>query len=123
MQPDRRDAALLQDMVQFADEIRLLLERAGTNDYLADLATRRAIERCVELIGEAADHVSEGFQAVHPEIPWRDIVAQRHRLIHGYRNIDPERIRNVVENRLPELAGTLRALLPELPPDPEPESE
>ncbi|HEX6085799.1 MAG TPA: HepT-like ribonuclease domain-containing protein [Thermoanaerobaculia bacterium] len=121
MQPDRRDAALLHDMVQFADEIRLLVERAGSHDYLSDLATRRAIERCVELVGEAADHVSKEFQAAHPEIPWREVIAQRHRLIHGYRDIDPERIRNVVETRLPELARSLRQLLPQIPPDPEPE--
>ena len=123
MQPDRRDAALLLDMIQFADEIRLLVERAGTRDYLDDLATRRAIERCVELVGEAASRVSDAFQAAHPEVPWREIIAQRHRLIHGYRDIDPERIRNVVETHLPALAQHLRSLLPPIPPDPEPEIE
>jgi uncharacterized protein with HEPN domain len=121
MQPDGRDAALLLDMVQFADEIRTFVERAGVSDYLSDLATRRAIERCIELVGEAASHVSEPFQAAHPEIPWREIVAQRHRLIHGYRDVDPARIRNVVETRLPALREQLRALLPQIPPDPEPE--
>ncbi|HVE70839.1 MAG TPA: HepT-like ribonuclease domain-containing protein [Thermoanaerobaculia bacterium] len=122
MQPDRRDAALIADMVQFAEEVRILVQRIRPIDYLQDLATRRAIERCVELVGEAADHVSEGFQLAHPEIPWREIIAQRHRLIHGYRDIDPERTRNVVDRRLPMLVDGLRALLPASPPDPEPES-
>ena len=121
MQPDRRDAALLADMILFAGEVRLLVERAAPNDYLGDLATRRAIERCVELIGEAADHVSEAFRLAHPEIPWREIIAQRHRLIHGYRDVAPERIRNVVDRRIPQLVSQLRALLPPPPPDPEPE--
>ena len=121
MQPDRRDAALLLDMIEFADEIRVIVERAGDGDYLADLASRRAIERCVELVGEAASHVSESFQAAHAEVPWREIIAQRHRLIHGYRDVDPERIRNVVETRLPALREHLRSLLPQIPPDPEPE--
>jgi uncharacterized protein with HEPN domain len=107
--------------VQFADEVHVLVTRIAPNDYLQDLATRRAIERCVELIGEAADHVSETFRGSHPEIPWREIIAQRHRLIHGYRDIDPERIRNVVDRRLPALAEQVRALLPPVPPDPEPE--
>lgn len=121
MQPDRRDAALLSDMLQFAGEVQVLVARIAPQDYLQDLATRRAIERCVELIGEAADHVSEGFRNAHPEIPWREIIAQRHRLIHGYRDVDPERIRNVVDRRLPALVEQVRALLPPVPPDPEPE--
>lgn len=121
MRPDHRDAALLLDIVGFADEIQLLVQRAGSADFLADLATRRAIERCVELVGEAASHVSDAFQAAHPEIPWREIIAQRHRLIHGYRDIDPERIRNVVETRVPALAEQLRKLIPPIPPDPDPE--
>ncbi|HEX6096793.1 MAG TPA: HepT-like ribonuclease domain-containing protein [Thermoanaerobaculia bacterium] len=108
-------------MIQFAGEVRTLVERARPHDYLEDLATRRALERCVELVGEAASHVSEPFQLAHPEIPWREIVNQRHRLIHGYNDIDPERIRNVVDTRLPELVAQLRALLPPIPPDPEPE--
>jgi uncharacterized protein with HEPN domain len=96
---------------------------AARYDYLEDLATRRAIERCVELVGEAASHVSDGFQASHPEIPWREIIAQRHRLIHGYRDVDPERLRNVIESRLPALREQLQSLLPRIPPDPEPEAE
>ena len=39
MQPDRRDAALLLDMIQFAEEIGVLLARAPVDDYLSDLAT------------------------------------------------------------------------------------
>jgi uncharacterized protein with HEPN domain len=121
LQPDRRDAALLLDMMQFPDEVRQIVAGAGMTNYLADLATRRALERCVELIGEAASHVSDAFQAAHPEIPWREIIAQRHRLIHGYRDVDPERIRNVVESRVPALLHAIESLLPPVPADPEPE--
>jgi uncharacterized protein with HEPN domain len=121
LQPDRRDAALLADMIQFAEEVRILVERAQPNDYLEDLATHRALERCIELVGEAAAHVSKSFQGEHPEIPWQEIVNQRHRLIHGYSDINPERLRNVIDTRLPELVAQLRALLPPQPPDPDPE--
>jgi hypothetical protein len=43
MQPDRRDAALLADMLQFTEEVRVLIARVAPADYLDDLATRRAI--------------------------------------------------------------------------------
>ncbi len=48
------------------------------------------MERSVEIIGEAARRVSETFKKVHPEIPWRSIIAQRSVLTHKYGEIDQE---------------------------------
>lgn len=50
-----------------------------------------AIVRLLEVIGEAANGVSEEFRRDHPELPWQQMVATRNRLIHGYRDIDPSR--------------------------------
>jgi len=50
----------------------------------------RATERSVEIIGEAARHVSPEFIAAHPEIPWRQIIGQRNILAHEYGQIDHE---------------------------------
>ncbi len=33
-----------------------------------------AVERLIEVIGEAANRVSKDFQQNHPEMPWRKIV-------------------------------------------------
>jgi uncharacterized protein with HEPN domain len=118
MLPDKRDAAYLFDMLQFAEEARALaLDDAG------DLRSRRAIERTISLIGEAANNVSREFQRTHPDVPWSDIIGQRHWLIHGYREVDLKRVRDVAENRLPPLIEQLRAMLPEPPDDPDPEAE
>jgi len=44
-----------------------------------------AIVRLLEIVGEAAAHVSEPVRASLPAIPWRQITGARNRLIHGYR--------------------------------------
>ena len=57
---------------------------------------RGAVERHLEIIGEAANRVSPDFQANHPEIPWRRIIAQRHVIAHEYGEIKHELIWKVV---------------------------
>jgi uncharacterized protein with HEPN domain len=44
--------------------------------YTSDDLLRAAVERKVEIIGEAARGVSDVLKDAHPEIPWRKIVAQ-----------------------------------------------
>jgi len=74
-----------------------------------------AVERCVEIIGEAACRLSDGFKASRPEIPWARIVGQRNVLAHEYREVQLERLWRVVREQLPALVASLEA---ELPPPP-----
>jgi uncharacterized protein with HEPN domain len=65
----------------------------------------------VEIAGEAANRVSEATQKAHPEIPWRQIIGTRHRLIHGYDTMDKDLLWNNVTGDFPPLAAQIRALL------------
>ena len=46
-------------------------------DYTQDKKLRLAVERALEIIGEAARRVSETYRQAHPEIPWLSIIAQK----------------------------------------------
>ena len=76
MLPEERDAAYLWDMLQAAEEVETMLENRDVVAFLDDLVLMRAVERGVEIIGEAARRVSQGFMEAHPEIPWRTIIGQ-----------------------------------------------
>ena len=76
---------------------------------------RSAVERQIEIIGEAARRVSKDFQEAHPEIPWRPIQAQRHVLAHEYGEIKHDRIWRVADVHIPELILLLAPLVPEPP--------
>ena len=76
---------------------------------------RSAVERQIEIIGEAARRVSAAFQAAHTDIPWRPIQAQRHVLAHDYGEIRQERIWRVATMNIPELIQRLAPLLPSAP--------
>jgi uncharacterized protein with HEPN domain len=70
-----------------------------------------ALTRLLEIIGEAANRVSEDMQQQHPEIPWRQIVGLRHRLIHGYDAVDLDILWDIVRYDLPPLIAALEEIL------------
>ena len=70
-----------------------------------------ALVKAVEIIGEAATRVSTETRLECPEIPWQDIVAMRHRLTHGYYDIDLDIVWSTVTDDLPPLAAELERVL------------
>ena len=92
MASEERDAAYLWDMLEYARHCITLLANKSEHDWHYDLAVKLAIERSLELIGEAARKVSVTFRERHPEIPWRNIIGQRNILAHDYGQIDHARL-------------------------------
>jgi len=109
-EPD--DLSLLWDMLDAARKVQEFVAGKTFHDYSRDEVLQAAVERKIEIIGEAARRVSEGFQQAHPEIPWRGIVAQRHFLAHEYGEVRQEKLWRVVTVRIPELIAMLSPLLP-----------
>lgn len=109
---EKRDPAYLWDMLDAAKAIMAFATNRTFHDYQKDRMLRNAIERNMEIIGEAANRISERFQKSHTEIPWGSIIGQRNILIHEYGEIKDERIWAVVTNRIPELIQFLEPLLP-----------
>ena len=48
----------------------------------------RAIERALELVGEAANRVDAESTSVYPAIPWRGLIGLRNVIVHGYDRVD-----------------------------------
>jgi len=72
-----------------------------------------SLVRCIEIVGEAAAVVSAEGRRKLPDLPWADIVAMRNRLIHGYFQIDLDRVWDTVTDDLPPLITALREALGE----------
>ena len=112
---EKRDPAYLWDMLDAAKAIMAFATNRTFHDYQTDRMLRNAIERNMEIIGEAANRISDSFQKSHSEIPWKSIIGQRNILIHEYGEIKNERIWAVVAKRIPELIQFLEPLLPTNP--------
>jgi uncharacterized protein with HEPN domain len=114
MRPEDRDPAYLWDMLQAAREVGAMLDDYDLSAFLADRVMLRAIERSVEIIGEAARYVSSPYQDAHPEIPWREIIGQRNILAHEYGQIDHELLYKTAIDDIPKLIVQINKLLPPL---------
>jgi len=79
--------------------------------FLADVKTQWAVYSQIVLIGEAAGRVSVGFCNAHPELPWKEMTGMRHRLVHGYDDINWSRVWQSVQDDLPTLVSIVGGLL------------
>jgi len=70
-----------------------------------------ALVRLIEIIGEAGAKVSTEVQFQNAEIPWKEIVGTRNRLVHGYEDVDLDVVWQVATKDLPVLTGKLRTAL------------
>lgn len=102
---------ILDQMRSHAIEAVKILEGKERQDLDQDRLINLALSRLLEIIGEAANRIPEIYQEEHPEIPWRQIISARNRLIHGYDNVDFDILWNIVKIDLPLLISSLDGLL------------
>lgn len=117
MQPDERNAAYIFDMLQAAEKIQRYISGKNFADFSRDELLRDAIERNIEIRGEAARRISDNFKQKQAEIPWAKIIAQRNVLIHEYDDIELEEIWEVASFHIPRLLTLIRMIMPPLPSD------
>jgi uncharacterized protein with HEPN domain len=101
------DHVSFSDMLSHAREAIDLLGESGHEDLARDRVLQLALTRLVEIIGEAANRVSQDTQQKHPEIPWRQIAGMRNRLVHGYDVIDLDVLWDTIRDDLPPLVKAL----------------
>lgn len=114
------DAAYLRDMQTAAKLVVETASRVSFAEFQSNVVLRWAVERGVEIIGEAAYSISEDLKAANPDIPWTKIMRQRNRLAHDYDDIDEALIWRVATVHIPDLLSKLGPLVPPSPPEPGP---
>ena len=105
------DSILLADMLDYARRAVTALDGRSREVLDTDAVLVGALERFVEVIGEAASRLSENTSKTAPEVPWHEIIAMRNRLVHGYFAVDLNILWTVVNDDLPELIDALDRLI------------
>lgn len=106
------DRVTIRQMLDHLEEAVALARERTRSDLDTDRLLLLALLKLVEIVGEAATRISAATQAAQPEIPWREIIGTRNRLVHGYDSVDGDILWNIVTVDFPPLATQLRGLLP-----------
>lgn len=107
----REDAVILRQMLDHVEEAISLVDGRVRADLDTDRVFFLALLKLVEIVGEAATRVSDGMRTAHPEVPWREVIGTRNRLVHGYDAVDCDILWEIVAADFPALAGQIKSIL------------
>lgn len=93
----------LDDMIDSAEKVLAYTEGLDQQAFIASGLNYDATVRNLELVGEAATHIPSDQRDACPAIPWRQIIATRNRLIHGYLGIDNDTLWSIIRDDIPSL--------------------
>jgi uncharacterized protein with HEPN domain len=110
MQPE--SAAILWDVHAAATRIAEFIDGLGQADYAADELRRSAVERQLEIVGEALKNLRNADPETAQHIPdLGRIVGLRNILAHGYAVVDDNVVWGAASQRVPELLRVVNRLL------------
>ena len=94
----KRDVNLfIEDIINSIKNVEEFSEKLSKNEFLKNKLKQRAIERELEIIGEAVKNIPESLRNKYPEIRWKGIAGFRDILSHAYFGIISERIWNIIQ--------------------------
>ena len=111
-----KDNAYLEDILVAAQAIGRFTSGVTREEFKANEEKYEAVNRKLEIIGEAARRLSPGAREMFPEVPWKLVTAMRNILIHDYDDVDLDVVWDTIQRDLPPLIARLAAYRAGHPP-------
>lgn len=109
---EHEDLVYVGHMLDMAGKALELAQGKSRTDYDHDESLRLALAHLLQVIGEAARHISKECVTSHPDIPWKAIIGMRHKVVHDYLNVDEDIVWDTVIDELPALVERLKKIAP-----------
>ena len=113
MRERARDKGRLMDIIEYSDNVTMLIEGFTYDKFVADKRTYYSVMKNVEVVGEAAFMLTKAFKEAHPATPWNVVQGMRHVLVHDYATIDARELYNTAVNEMQPLRMQIEAYLTE----------
>ncbi|MGQ3683459.1 MAG: HepT-like ribonuclease domain-containing protein [Candidatus Loosdrechtia sp.] len=114
MSEERLIQDYLNDIIESLMDIRAFTKGMTYENFINDRKTVKAVVRCLEIIGEAANKIPKHIREIYSEIPWEEIIGMRNKLIHEYFGLDLSIIWQTKEDDLLLLENTVQRMLSDL---------
>jgi uncharacterized protein with HEPN domain len=109
----RDDKERLLDILEAIEKIEPYAAR-GREAFEKEELIQVWIVHYLQILGEAANKLSQQLRTRYPEVPWGKIIGMRHILVHSYFEIDLEIVWSALENDLKPLQSQIKYLLEDL---------
>ncbi len=107
-----RDEARLLDILVAARQVAEYVAGRTLDEFRANNMLHDAVIRQLMIIGEAARSISPETRALHPSIPWRQVLATRNIMVHDYERVDLATIWGIATRDVPDLIVALSPIVP-----------
>jgi uncharacterized protein with HEPN domain len=111
----KRDLRLyLKDILDAIKAIENFVEGMDFESFKVDDKTSSAVIRKFEIIGEAARNIPQNIRQEYLNIPWKEMVGFRDKLIHFYFGIKYEIVWDTIKSRLPDLKMRIQKVIEDM---------
>jgi len=107
-----RDDSYLVDILESAKIALDYISDKTWDMFNKDVQCQDAVIRRIEIIGEAAQRVSNETRGKYPQIPWHEMAGMRNLVIHEYDVVDINQVWDTVHNKIPSLIKELSKIVP-----------
>lgn len=103
MREPLKDKTRLDHIVHAINKVFSFTEDIALDDLNVGDMRYYAVVKNIEIIGEAAFHLTKAFCLAHPETDWKSIMSMRHVLVHDYYQVNVQTVRDIIQQELPPL--------------------
>ena len=114
MKSNLGDKPRLQHIYDAILEIESYVGESTYDSFQSNSMMQYASVKQLEIIGEAANHLTAHFKKLYSEIQWREIIDLRNLLIHEYFGIDTKIVWDIITIDLAFLKSQIKEILEQL---------
>lgn len=109
------DLQRLQHIIKCISDLEQILNGVDADSFYRNAEKKYAVERVLEIIGEAVNKVSEQtLKKSNLPIPWRDVVDFRNLITHEYFRVDYTMVYKLATEEIPKVRPAIEFLINEL---------
>jgi uncharacterized protein with HEPN domain len=112
MDSGKRDKSIIEHILEHIDDIQNAQKRfGGFQTFVSDKDYFKSVCLSLLQIGELSHHLTPEFTTAHNDIPWKQIVALRNIVVHGYERLKPSLVWSAVTDDIPKLRRKCTAII------------
>jgi uncharacterized protein with HEPN domain len=105
------DSVYLHHIIDAFMQIEYYIDGVSHEEFLSNKLLQDGVIRQLEVMGEAARNLSDDLRNEYPQVPWRQMIGLRNRMIHAYFNVNLQIIWEIVQGDLPDLKRETESIL------------